>query len=102
MFFRRLFFVTRRASAWTVRNHEGSDAYATVKRVHGPDARFHDHASTAMSPSPGRRRALGVGGDGGALPGVAAGRALGASPRRNARESAGTSATDAATVPLMQ
>ena len=83
------------------KNHEGSDAYATVKRVHGPDARFHDHASTAMSPSPGRRRALGVGGDGGALPGVAAGRALGASPRRNARESAGTSATDAATVPLM-
>ena len=42
-----------------------------------------------------------LGGDVGALPGVAAGRALGASPRRNARESAGTSATDAATVPLM-
>lgn len=80
------------------KNHEGSDAYETVKRVHGPDARFHDHASTAMSPSPGRRRALG---DGSASPGGAAGRAVGASPRRTARESVGAGARDGGTVPLM-
>ena len=43
------------------KNFEGSDAHEAVKRAHGPNAKFHDFASAAMSPSPGRRRGKSVG-----------------------------------------
>lgn len=39
-------------------NYDGSNAHEEVKRSHGPNARFHDHASAAASPSPSRRKML--------------------------------------------
>jgi len=70
------------------KNYEGSVADEAVKRVHGPNARFHEFASAAVSPSPGRRRSKNAGV---ASPGAGAHE----SPRGEEKRAGGVAARDA-------
>lgn len=56
--FQAAIYCVERCRCAECKNFEGSEAHEEVKRTHGPDARFHDHASAVTSPSPGRRKML--------------------------------------------
>ena len=56
--FQAAIYCVERCRCAECKNFEGSEAHEEVKRTHGPDARFHDHASAVASPSPGRRKML--------------------------------------------